>query len=151
MARNPADKPSRRQTIEERDAAIAEVRRQKAVGAALDLKAALEAVRGGPLDIQAAAAMAQGDLTKLSMVFWARCMSVLTDRAENAPDIDSQIAAADKGAQRACDMARLIAEANGRVGAQPAAVVQQPQVVDNLSPEEKTAFVRAHLKLARSG
>jgi hypothetical protein len=131
-----------------REAATAEVRRQRAVGEALDLKAALDAVRGGPLDITAAAAMAQGDLSRLTMVFWVQCMSVLTDRAQHAPDINAQVNAANMGAQRACDMARLIAEANDRVGTKPAPAAQA-EVVDTLTPEEKTAFVRAHLKVAR--
>lgn len=128
-------------------AAGAEVRRQAAVGQALDLKAALDAVRGGPLDIQAAAAIAQGDLARLSMVFWTQCMSVLTDRAQHAPDITSQINAANMGAQRACDMARLIAEAQGRVGQQPVAAPAAPD--DGLTREEKIAIIRSQMRVAK--
>lgn len=132
----------------EKAAAYAEVRRAAAVGQALDLKAALDAVRGGPLDVKAAAAMAQGDLTRMSMVFWTRCMSVLADRAENAPDIASQISAADKGAQRAAEMARLIAEAQGRVGTQPVVAAATP-ADDGLTREEKIAILRAQMRVAR--
>lgn len=135
----------------DREAAIAEVRRQKAVGKALDIKAALEAVRGGPLDLQAAAAFAQGDLSRLATVFWVQAQTLLLDRAVTAPNVQTQVDAADKAAGRAHNMMALIAEAQGRIG--PPVVVQSQGAAadDGVSREEKIAILRAQMKLVGRG
>lgn len=134
------------------EAAIAAVRRMRAKGEALDLKAALDAVRGGPLDVQAAAAIAQGDLTKLSMVYWTLCVSQLADLAQHAPELGARIQAGNLGAQRSCDMMRLIAEAQGKVGGQgatqPPAMSPADDATANLTTAEKVAILRARLKVA---
>lgn len=134
----------------QREAAMAEVRRQRAVGKALDLQAALEAVRGGPFDLQAAAAITQGDLSKLTMVFWVQFQSILLDRALHAPNVQTQVSAATEGATRAHAMLALIAEMQGRVG--PPVVVQPAAApgaaLDDVPREEKIAILR---KLARVG
>lgn len=134
---------------EQKLAAEAEVRRQAAIGQALDLQAQLDAVRGEALELPTA--IAQGDLTRVSMVLWLQNVTVLSDLARNAPSERVRMDSANYAAQRSHEMLKLIAEGQGQLGGKVVEAERQTQPTDGLTPEEKTAFVRQHLKLARSG
>lgn len=145
--RDEARRIEQRARAEEKAAAAAEVRRQKAIGEALDLQAQLDAARGGKLVLPAA--IAQGDLTRVSMVLWLQNVMVLTDRGQNAPNVKDQITAADLAAQRVEGMLRLVAESQGVIGGAPAQVVESKSPTEGLTREEKIALAREHLKIVR--
>lgn len=113
---------------EQKAAAASEVRRQRAVGDALDVQAQLDAVRGGKLVLPEA--IAQGDLSRVSMVLWLQNVTVLSDLGRTAPSATARGECADKAAQRTHDMLKLILEQQGTLplvpgmtanGVQPAA------------------------------
>lgn len=139
-------------------ALVAEIRRQRAVGEALDLQAALDAVRGGSLVLPAA--IAQGDLSRVAMAEWVHNVLKLSDLGRNAPDLEVQLEAADRAAQRTHLMLELIAKNQagnsyggsrgyGNVGnvGNASTVIDAPSDT-GLTREEKVALVRRHLKLA---
>jgi hypothetical protein len=141
-----AEQAEARAVALQKEALIAEIRRQRTVGKALDLQAALEAARGGALALPAA--IAQGDLSKVAMAQWLQNVMVLTDRGQNADDLALQIEAADKGATQAFKMLELLAanqRASGRGGYIDAPVAQDGGT--GLTREEKIALVRRQIAL----
>lgn len=124
-------------------ALVAEIRRQRAVGEALDLQAALTAARGGALVLPAA--IAQGDLSRVAMAEWVTNVKVLSDLAQTAPSLEIRLEAADRAAQRTHEMLQLVAS-NQQKGVR--GVIDAPSSVsaaDELTREEKIALVRRQL------
>lgn len=110
-------------------AAAAEVRRHAAIGVALDLQAQLDEVRGGRLELPTM--IAQGDLSRVSMVLWLQNVTVLSDLARTAPHLSVRLDAADRAAQRTHDMLALIAESSGQLGAKVVNAQSQPATVSD--------------------
>lgn len=123
-------------------ALVAEIRRQRAVGDALDLQAALEAARGGSLVLPAA--IAQGDLSRVAMCEWVTNVKVLSDLAQTAPDLEIRMQSAEKAAQLSHNMLELVA-ANQPKGGRVIDAPSSGSVVDELTREEKIALVRRQL------
>lgn len=147
-----ADAARHRAIAVQSQALAAEIRRQRTTGEALDLQAALDACRGGKLTLPAA--VASGDLTKISMALWAQNVMVLSDLAKTAPELEIRMECADRAAQRTQVMLNLIAGS----GNSPLRGPRAPTVIDapdetaaaelaQLSREEKVALVRRTLKL----
>ena len=139
---------SRLAAVNAKEAAAAEIRRQRAVGEALDLQAQLDEVRGGKLVVPEA--IAQGDLTRLTMAMWARGVTVLDDLSRNAPSLRVRLRAADALTVRAHEMAELLTGANGDknvVQAQPMAAA--PEAV--LTKEQACEVLQLRRKLAARG
>jgi hypothetical protein len=125
-------------------ALVAEIRRQRAIGEALDLQAALDAARGGSLVLPAA--IAQGDLSRVAMAEWVTNVKVLSDLAQTAPSLEIRLEAADRAAQRTHEMLQLVASQGSKNGGR--VVIDAPSsesVLDGLSREEKIALVRRQL------
>jgi hypothetical protein len=143
-----AEQAEQRAVAHQKAALIAEIRRQRAVGESLDLQAALDAARGGPLVLPAM--IAQGDLGRVAMAEWLQNVTVLSDLARVAPDAELRMECADRAAQRTHDMLKLIAEKQpqGSSGRQFIDAPQDASAVSGLTREEKIALVRRQLKLA---
>jgi len=144
-----AEQAEARAVAHQKAALVAEIRRQRAVGESLDLQAALDAARGGPLVLPAM--IAQGDLSRVAMAEWLQNVTVLSDLARVAPDPELRMECADRAAQRTHDMLKLIAEKQGQAGGKR--FVDAPQdesPVSGLTREEKIALVRRQLKLAEN-
>lgn len=132
-------------------ALAAEIRRQRALGDAFNLQEALDEVRGGSLTLPAA--VAQGDLTKISMALWAQNVMVLSDLAKTAPMLEIRMEAADRAAQRAQVMLNMIAGSGNSPLRGPRVVDMAPEEtaageLAMLSREEKIALVRKTLMSA---
>lgn len=133
-------------------ALVAEIRRQRTVGEALDLQAALDAARGGQLVLPAA--VAQGDLSRVAMAQWLQNVTILSDLAQVAPDAEIRMEAADRAAQRTHDMLKLIATSQGPLSAgsryvnAPSGNTGDDASATGLSREEKIALVRRQLLLS---
>lgn len=129
-----------------------EIRRQRALGQALDLQAALDAVRGGSLTLPAA--VASGDLTKIAMALWVQNVMILSDLAKAAPELEVRLQAADLGAQRTQIMIDRIAGSVNSPLRGPR-IVEAPDESSSelavLSREEKIALVRRALKAENEG
>lgn len=146
-----AERAQARALAVQKEALVAEIRRQRAVGQALDLQAALDAARGDKLVLPAA--VAQGDLSRVAMAQWLQNVTILSDLALNAPDAEIRMECADKAAMRTHDMLKLIASHQGQLGAGAGGrYVDAPAAsgggAADLTREEKVALVRRHLKLA---
>lgn len=148
-----AQQAEQRAVAHQKAALVAEIRRQRAVGEALDLQAALDAARGGPLVLPAM--IAQGDLSRVAMAEWLQNVMVLSDLARVAPDAELRMECADRAAQRTHDVMKLIAESRGHSSANKR-FIDAPQQDDGsletsgLTREEKIALVRRQLKLAEN-
>lgn len=147
-----AERAQARTLAVQKEALVAEIRRQRSVGQALDLQAALDAARGSQLVLPAA--VAQGDLSRVAMAQWLQNVMVLSDLALNAPDAEIRMECADKAAQRTHDMLKLIAANQGHIAGSSPRYVESAAAdgggggATDLTREEKIALVRRHLKLA---
>lgn len=128
-----------------KEAMVAEVRRQRATGQALDLQAALDAARGGPLVLPAM--IAQGDLSRVTMAEWYLNVKVLSDLGLNAPDLQIRMESADRAATQTHKMLELISNRQSKDGSRYVESPMGETEGTGLSREEKIALVRRTLQL----
>lgn len=132
-----------------KEAMVAEIRRQRSTGQALDLQAALDAARGSPLVLPAM--IAQGDLSRVAMAEWYQNVKVLSDLGLHAPDLEIRMESADRAATQTHKMLELISARQTGTGSGSRYVDSplQPEST-GLSREEKIALVRRTLQLEGS-
>lgn len=128
-----------------KEALVAEIRRQRSMGQALDLQAALDAARQGPLVLPAM--IAQGDLSRVSMAEWYQNIKVLSDLGLHAPDLEVRMESADRAATQTHKMLELISDRQSKDGTRYVESPMGEGEGTGLSREEKIALVRRTLQL----